>query len=91
MIVKTHQNQPQQDKHIILTLVGMGIDSLLWVPTEAEAELSEWLSITGSRSPSSPVSRFFNSVSINQTGAESIAEHFIHTGHLSFGFVARKG
>ncbi len=53
MIVKTHQNQPQQDKHIIHTLVGMGIDSLLWVPTEAEAELSEWLTITGSLLPSS--------------------------------------
>ncbi|MDP0971104.1 LacI family transcriptional regulator, partial [Klebsiella pneumoniae] len=64
VIVKTHQNQPQQDKHIILTLVGMGIDSLLWVPTEAEAELSEWLSIT--RIPVAvvtQVSRFFNSVS----------------------------
>ena len=93
VIVKTHQNQPQQDKHIIQTLVGMGIDSLLWVPTEAEAELSEWLSIT--RIPVAvvtQVSRFFNSVSINQDrGAESIAEHFIHTGHLSFGFVAQEG
>uniref|UniRef100_UPI0010333022 LacI family DNA-binding transcriptional regulator n=1 Tax=Klebsiella pneumoniae TaxID=573 RepID=UPI0010333022 len=29
VIVKTHQNQPQQDKHIMLTLVWMGIDSLL--------------------------------------------------------------
>lgn len=86
VIVKTHQNQPQQDKHIIQTLVGMGIDSLLWVPTEAEAELSEWLSIT--RIPVAvvtQVSRFFNSVSINQDrGAESIAEHFIHTGHLMY-------
>ena len=85
VIVKTHQNQPQQDKHIIQTLVGMGIDSLLWVPTEAEAELSEWLSIT--RIPVAvvtQVSRFFNSVSINQDrGAESIAEHFIHTGHIA--------
>ncbi|KII65025.1 Catabolite control protein A [Thelohanellus kitauei] len=93
VIVKTHQNQPQQDKHIIHTLVGMGIDSLLWVPTEAEAELSEWLTIT--RIPVAivtQVSRFFNSVSINQDrGAESIAEHFIHTGHVSFGFVAQEG
>ncbi|STR56775.1 LacI family transcriptional regulator [Klebsiella oxytoca] len=90
VIVKTHQNQPQQDKHIIHTLVGMGIDSLLWVPTEAEAGLSEWLTIT--RIPVvvvTQVSRFFNSVSINQDrGAESIAEHFIHTGHVAFGFVA---
>ena len=66
---------------------------MLWVPTEAEAELSEWLSIT--RIPVAvvtQVSRFFNSVSINQDrGAESIAEHFIHTGHLSFGFVAQEG
>lgn len=93
VIVKTHQNQPQQDKHIIHTLVGMGIDSLLWVPTEAEAELSEWLTIT--RIPVAvvtQVSRFFNSVSINQDrGAESIAEHFIQTGHTSFGFVAQEG
>lgn len=69
----------------------MGIDSLLWVPTEAEAGLSEWLTIT--RIPVvvvTQVSRFFNSVSINQDrGAESIAEHFIHTGHVAFGFVAR--
>ena len=35
VIVKTHQNQPQQDKQIIHTLIGMGIDCLLWVPTEA--------------------------------------------------------
>jgi len=93
VIVKTHQNQPQQDKHIIHSLIGMGIDSLLWVPTEAEAELSEWLSVT--KIPVAvvtQVSRFFHSVSINQTkGAESIAEHFIHTGHTAFGFIAQEG
>lgn len=90
VIVKTHQNQPQQDKHIIQTLVGMGIDSLLWVPTEAEAELSEWLSIT--RIPVAVVTQCPGSsipYRLTRSGAESIAEHFIHTGHLSFGFVAR--
>ncbi|WP_312951952.1 LacI family DNA-binding transcriptional regulator [Superficieibacter sp.] len=93
IIVKTHQNQPQQDKQIIHTLVGMGIDSLLWVPTEAEAGLSEWLTITNIPvAVVTQVSRFFNSVSINQAkGAESIAEHFIHTGCTSFGFVAQQG
>lgn len=92
VIVKTHQNQPQQDKQIIHTLIGMGIDCLLWVPTEAEAELAEWL--TATRIPVAvvtQVSRFFNSVSINQSkGAASIAEHFIQTGHTSFGFIAQE-
>lgn len=93
VIVKTHQNQPQQDKQIIHTLVGMGIDSLLWVPTEVEAELSEWLTITNIPvAVVTQVSRFFNSVSINQSkGAESIAEHFMQTGHTSLGFVAQEG
>jgi len=93
VIVKTHQNQPQQDKQIIHTLIGMGIDSLLWVPTEAEAELSEWLTATHIPvAVVTQVSRFFNSVSINQSkGAESIAEHFIQTGHTTFGFVAQEG
>ncbi|MEL4013421.1 LacI family DNA-binding transcriptional regulator [Dryocola clanedunensis] len=92
-IVKTHQNQPQQDKQIIHTLIGMGIDSLLWVPTEAEAGLSEWLTATAIPvAVVTQVSRFFNSVSIDQAkGAESIAEHFIQTGHTSFGFVAQEG
>lgn len=78
VIVKTHQNQPQQDKHIIQTLVGMGIDSLLWVPTEAEAELSEWLSIT--RIPVAvvtQVSRFFNSVSINQDRGQKVLPNIL--------------
>ncbi len=78
VIVKTHQNQPQQDKHIIQTLVGMGIDSLLWVPTEAEAELSEWLSIT--RIPVAvvtQVSRFFNSVSINQDWGRKVLRNIL--------------
>lgn len=93
VIVKTHQNQPQQDKQIIRTLIGMGIDSLLWVPSEAESELSEWLTATAIPvAVVTQVSRFFNSVSINQTrGAESIAEHFIQTGHTRFGFVAQQG
>lgn len=93
VIVKTHQNQAQQDKQIIHTLIGMGIDSLLWVPTEAEAELSEWLTATHIPvAVVTQVSRFFNSVSINQSkGAESIAEHFIQTGHTTFGFVAQEG
>ncbi|WP_129992238.1 LacI family DNA-binding transcriptional regulator [Rahnella sp. CFA14(1/10)] len=93
VIVKTHQNQPQQDKQIIHTLIGMGIDSLLWVPTEAEAELSEWLTATHIPvAVVTQVSRFFNSVSINQSkGAESIAGHFIQTGHTTFGFVAQEG
>ncbi|HDG1676408.1 TPA: LacI family DNA-binding transcriptional regulator [Kluyvera ascorbata] len=93
IIVKTHQNQPLQDKHILHTLIGMGIDSLLWVPTEAEAELSEWLSIINIPvAIVTQVSRFFNSVSIDQCkGAETIAEHFIQTGHTTFGFVAQDG
>lgn len=93
VIVKTHQNQPQQDKQIIHTLIGMGIDSLLWVPTEAEAELSEWLIATHIPvAVVTQVSRFFNSVSIDQSkGAESIAEHFIKSGHTTFGFVAQEG
>lgn len=93
IIVKTHQNQPQQDKNILRTLVGMGIDSLLWVPTEAESELAEWLSITSIPiAVVTQVSRFFDSVSIDQSkGAESIAEHFIQTGHTSFGFIAQEG
>jgi LacI family transcriptional regulator len=77
VIVKTHQNQPQQDKHIILTLVGMGIDSLLWVPTEAEAELSEWLSIT--RIPVAvvtQVSRFFNPYRLTRTGGRKYCGTF---------------
>ncbi|RJT43408.1 LacI family DNA-binding transcriptional regulator [Rahnella woolbedingensis] len=92
VIVKTHQNQPQQDKQIIHTLIGMGIDSLLWVPTEAEAELAEWLTVTNIPvAVVTQVSRFFNSVSINQSkGAESIAEHFIQTGHTTFGFIAQE-
>ena len=93
VIIKTHQNQPQQDKQIIHSLIGMGIDSLLWVPTEAESELAEWL--TATRIPVAvvtQVSRFFNSVSINQRkGAEAIAEHFIQTGHTTFGFIAQEG
>ncbi|ASG64137.1 TPA: LacI family DNA-binding transcriptional regulator [Kluyvera ascorbata] len=93
VIVKTHQNQPQQDKQLLQTLVGMGIDGLLWVPTEAERELAEWLTITNIPvAVVTQVSRFFNSVSINESkGAESIAEHFIHTGHTSFGFIAQDG
>ncbi|MCE0824668.1 LacI family transcriptional regulator [Buttiauxella sp. A2-C2_NF] len=93
VIVKTHQNQPQQDKQIIHALIGMGIDSLLWVPTEAEAELSEWLTATSIPvAVVTQVSRFFNSVSINQSkGAESIAEYFIQSGHTTFGFVAQEG
>ncbi|MGW1444060.1 LacI family DNA-binding transcriptional regulator [Serratia rhizosphaerae] len=93
VIVKTHQNQPLQDKQIIHALIGMGIDSLLWVPTEAEAELSEWLTATHIPvAVVTQVSRFFNSVSINQgKGAESIAEHFIQSGHTTFGFVAQEG
>lgn len=93
VIVKTHQNQPLQDKQLLHTLVGMGVDSLLWVPTEAERELSEWLTVTNiPLAVVTQVSRFFNSVSINQSkGAESIAEHFIQTGHTSFGFIAQDG
>ncbi|HGH5980088.1 TPA: substrate-binding domain-containing protein, partial [Kluyvera georgiana] len=93
VIVKTHQNQPQQDKQLLQTLVGMDIDGLLWVPTEAERELAEWLTITNIPvAVVTQVSRFFNSVSINESkGAESIAEHFIHTGHISFGFIAQDG
>ncbi len=80
MIVKTHQNQPQQDKHIIHTLVGMGIDSLLWVPTEAEAELSEWLTITGIPvAVVTQVSRFFNSVSINQDRGLKVLRSILYT------------
>ncbi|UNX75389.1 LacI family DNA-binding transcriptional regulator [Klebsiella aerogenes] len=93
VIVKTHQNQPQLDKQIIYTLIRMGIDSLLWVPTEAESELSEWLIATNIPvAVVTQVSRFFNSVSIDQSkGAEFIAEHFIQTGHTTFGFVAQEG
>lgn len=93
VVVKTHQNQPQQDKQIIHALMGMGIDSLLWVPTEAEAELSEWLTATHIPvAVVTQVSRFFNSVSVNQSkGAESIAGHFIQTGHTAFGFIAQEG
>ncbi|ELY3086874.1 LacI family DNA-binding transcriptional regulator [Klebsiella aerogenes] len=91
--VKTHQNQPQLDKQIIYTLISMGIDSLLWVPTEAESELAEWLIATNIPvAVVTLVSRFFNSVSIDQSkGAEVIAEHFIQTGHTTFGFVAQEG
>lgn len=93
VLVKTHQNQPLQDKQIVHTLIGMGIDSLLWVPTEAEAELAEWLTATHIPvAVVTQVSRFFNSVSINQSkGAESIAEHFIQTGHTALGFIAQEG
>ncbi|WP_213794506.1 LacI family DNA-binding transcriptional regulator [Klebsiella aerogenes] len=93
VIVKTHQNQPQLDKQIIYTLISMGIDSLLWVPTEAESELAEWLIATNIPvAVVTLVSRFFNSVSIDQSkGAEVIAEHFIQTGHTTFGFVAQEG
>ncbi|ENT2948997.1 LacI family DNA-binding transcriptional regulator [Klebsiella aerogenes] len=93
VIVKTHQNQPQIDKQIIYTLISMGIDSLLWVPTEAESELAEWLIATNIPvAVVTLVSRFFNSVSIDQSkGAEVIAEHFIQTGHTTFGFVAQEG
>lgn len=93
VIVKTHQNQPQQDKQIVHTLIGTGIDSLLWVPTEAESELAEWLAATHIPvAVVTQVSRFFNSVSINQSkGAESIAEHFIQTGHTALGFIAQEG
>lgn len=93
VIVKTHQNQPQQDRQIIHTLIGMGIDSLLWVPTEAESELSGWLTITNIPiAVVTQVSRFFDSVSIDQSkGAENIAEHFMQTGHTSFGFIAQEG
>ncbi|EPO6662398.1 TPA: LacI family DNA-binding transcriptional regulator [Klebsiella aerogenes] len=93
VIVKTHQNQPQLDKQIIYTLISMGIDSLLWVPTETESELAEWLIATNIPvAVVTLVSRFFNSVSIDQSkGAEVIAEHFIQTGHTTFGFVAQEG
>ena len=93
VIVKTHQNQPQLDKQIIYTLISMGIDSLLWVPTEAESELAEWLIATNIPvAVVTLVSRFFNSVSIDQSkGAEVIAEHFIQTGQTTFGFVAQEG
>ena len=39
-----------------------------------------------------PVSRFFNPYRLTRDrGAESIAEHFIHTGHLHLALLPREG
>lgn len=93
VLVKTHQNQPFQDKQLVRTLVGMGIEALIWVPTEAESSLSEWLLSTGvNTAVVTQTSRFFNSVSNNQErGAETIAEHFIDIGRTRFGFIGQDG
>lgn len=93
VIVKTHQNQPFQDKQIVRTLAGMGIEALIWVPTEAESSLSEWLINTGIHTAVvTQNSRFFNSVCNNQErGAEKIAEHFIDIGRFRPGFIGQDG
>ncbi|KKI47927.1 LacI family transcriptional regulator [Obesumbacterium proteus] len=93
VIIKTHQNQTFQDKQIVRTLVGMGIEALIWVPTEAESTLSEWLINTGIHTAVvTQNSRFFNSVCNNQErGAETIAEHFIDIGRLRPGFIGQDG
>ncbi len=93
ILVKTHQNQPFQDKQRVKTLVGMGIEALIWVPTEAESSLSEWLLNTGIHTAVvTQTSRFFNSVSNNQErGAETIAEHFFDIGRTRPGFIGQDG
>ncbi|WP_330985252.1 MULTISPECIES: LacI family DNA-binding transcriptional regulator [Enterobacterales] len=93
VIVKTHQNQPFQDKQIVRTLAGMGIEALIWVPTEAESSLSEWLISTGIHTAVvTQNSRFFNSVCNNQErGAETVAEHFIDIGRIRPGFIGQDG
>lgn len=93
ILVKTHQNQPFQDKLLVRTLAGIGIEALIWVPTEAESSLSEWLINTGIRTAVvTQTSRFFNSVSNNQErGAETIAEHFIDIGRTRPGFIGQDG
>lgn len=93
ILVKTHQNQPFQDRQMVRALAGMGIEALIWVPTEAESSLSAWLLDTGiNTAVVTQTSRFFNSVSNNQErGAEMIAEHFIDTGHTRFGFIGQDG
>jgi len=93
LLVKTHQNQPFQDKQLVRALAGMGIEALIWVPTEAESSLSEWLLNTGMNiTIVTQTSRFFDSVSINQEfGAETIAEHFIDIGRTRFGFIGQEG
>ncbi|MEZ2584745.1 LacI family DNA-binding transcriptional regulator [Kluyvera intermedia] len=93
VIVKTHQNQPFQDKQIVKTLAGMGIEALIWVPTEAESSLSEWLISTGIHiAVVTQNSRFFNSVCNNQErGAETVAEHFIDIGCIRPGFIGQDG
>ncbi|AYC19120.1 HTH-type transcriptional regulator DegA [Dickeya dianthicola] len=93
ILVKTHQNQPFQDRKLVRALAGMGIEALIWVPTEVESSLSGWLQATGIKTAVvTQTSRFFNSVSNNQErGAEAIAEHFIDTGRTRFGVIGQDG
>ncbi|HAB5395073.1 TPA_asm: LacI family DNA-binding transcriptional regulator [Salmonella enterica subsp. enterica serovar Mbandaka] len=93
ILVKTHQNQAFQDRQLVRALAGMGIEALIWVPTEVEASISGWLQATGiNTAVVTQTSRFFNSVSNNQErGAETIAEHFIDTGRTRFGFIGQDG
>lgn len=93
ILVKTHQNQPFQDKQWVRALAGMGVEALIWVPTEAESSLSEWLLSTGiNTAVVTQSSRFFDSVSINQErGAETIAEHFIDIGRTRLGYIGQEG
>lgn len=93
ILVKTHQNQPFQDRQMVRALAGMGIEALIWVPTEVEPSLSGWLLSTGiNTAVVTQTSRFFNSVSNNQErGAETIAEHFIDIGRTRFGFIGQDG
>ncbi len=93
ILVKTHQNQPYQDRQLVRALAGMGIEALIWVPTEVESSLSEWLLATGiNTAVVTQTSRFFNSVFNNQErGAETIAEHFIDIGRTRLGFIGQDG